>query len=970
MPRILTALVLLLPLAAGCDNVGRAFNPGFDPNNTPTTGNGPSPIQVVPTGGDTKDGRPKVRATFPSGSGWPTTVPIVVEFTESINEESILPTATAGNDAKVILRVKGTTQALPCQYDFLGEGRLLVLRPVTALSNQGTPFYEIVLLPDGRDTDGVRFQVPTGGTVLAEFQVNQDESMHDGRVLMTFPRDNATDVAREATYYVVFDRPANAATITESSFKVQPRGGSPLPGTYEYPLSVVGIDDPRLVRFRPMDLLAGTVDHELVVDSTITFGADGQLDFRGRTPFAVFRTVGPAPPTGVTLGNPAPGFDDKINRSNAANPVLHVTTPLDTLPGDRVRARIYGGDAKTAATNDLAFVERFADATMAGAQTVVVDFSGVLGTLNSPKFDDGAIHYAVQMRRGSQSSGFVINDASQNPIFDITPPTLMHAGPPVAADGTTLLVDQEAVAFYGTASERIGAATLTAGSGTVELFASSADGQFLMGRLPLGRLSAPLPYMLVLTDRAGNVAAGQALGNIVQRGYCTGLVTMGQQLTVEAYDRTTLLPVAGATVLVDPGAPALPASGQQVGTTDANGRVTFASLTGSDYTVTIVRMGFDLVTLYRTRSAFVSLPLRPVTGSTATLQGTVSFLQTAGTTALVSSSAVADHSVLGVRTANASPMMIPDTLVAPNRPQVLTAFAGTFEPTDLPAFTFQGFQMLGRTGLAPAPPPAPAAPGQASSVTIEMAPAVGSTPLLGALTEDFALAVGLDLGNLVGGKPRVRVVMGLDGFENQVLAGVGVASAQMAGAFSLTATFHPAAFVGLAAFFPRAWTLAEAEDTAGRVSRSRALLDPTTSGVVPGTRPGPLPIPTIMAPAGPATGSPAVTFQDGLDPLLLPGLLVGSFDLTAEAAGGRRWLVLGADRDGAGGTDTVQFPDLATANVAGLPPGTWTLKVEARIAFAVQSDGSSDSADDFVWAERFHNEASYSRSAPVQFTVQ
>ncbi|MBL8750685.1 MAG: hypothetical protein JNK78_16115, partial [Planctomycetes bacterium] len=107
MLRLRTALSLLVLLGSvACDNVGRAFDRdvnGSDPTPTP----GESTIQVVPADGDTRDGRPKVRATFPSGGGWPAGVPIVVEFSESINEATIVPSTPTGTDGRVVLRVSG-----------------------------------------------------------------------------------------------------------------------------------------------------------------------------------------------------------------------------------------------------------------------------------------------------------------------------------------------------------------------------------------------------------------------------------------------------------------------------------------------------------------------------------------------------------------------------------------------------------------------------------------------------------------------------------------------------------------------------------------------------------------------------------------------------------------------------------------------------------------------------------------------
>ncbi|MEC7726198.1 MAG: hypothetical protein VYD05_11825, partial [Planctomycetota bacterium] len=89
-------LLSTLSLAGvACDNVGLAFDPSIDPN-APINEAGESAVQVVPVGGDARDGRPLVREVYPQGSGWPTSVPVVVEFSESINQVSIFPTSQNG----------------------------------------------------------------------------------------------------------------------------------------------------------------------------------------------------------------------------------------------------------------------------------------------------------------------------------------------------------------------------------------------------------------------------------------------------------------------------------------------------------------------------------------------------------------------------------------------------------------------------------------------------------------------------------------------------------------------------------------------------------------------------------------------------------------------------------------------------------------------------------------------------------
>lgn len=963
MLRFQPAWLLLLCLCAfGCDNVGRAWDPTLDPG-TPEPGETFSPIQVVPTGGDARDGRPRVRATFPSDGGWPLTVPIVVEFSESVNEASVLPTTPTGTDARVIVRVRGTTQPIPCQYDLRAGGRLLIMRPIANLSNAANQIYEVLLLPDARDVDGVRFQVETGGKLLSEFQVNQDEEFTDGRILTTFPRDNGSQVPRETNYIVVFDRPANPTSIQDNNLFLRPAGGSAIPGDHEIPLLILNLPDPRYVEFDPDDTLEPATGYELVVDDTITFPEDGELDFRGRTPFARFDTTAPAQPTAVVLGNALPNFPNKINQSNLANATLRVTTPAGSQVGDRVRGRVYGLDADTSAVGDLTFVEAFADLTQAGTQDVDLDLSGALGSLEHPKFEDGAIRFAAQMQRGSGSSGFVLNAPGAQPRFDITAPTLTRAGPPSGSNPTDIVADTEYVAFYGKASEDVAEAELVAGTNpAATLFASDASGNFLMRPVVVGRLPAPVAYSLTLRDRAGNFSAPASIsGNIVQRGFFTGLVA--GTLTVEAYDQTTLLPIAGATVLVDPGAPTRPATGQLVDTTDTAGRVAFP-VTGTDHTITIVRAGYDLVTLYRTGSAFVSLPLRPTAVATATLKGTVAFESTPSTQVVVGSSAFDSRNPIGVTTTNTAPNTIPDTPIVPNRPQVMTAFGGVIEPTgSSPAFSLQGCQMLGATLQVPAPPTVPAVAGAESQQAVVLAPTAGFFTAAAPYQKDFALAANLDTANLAGGKPVVRVTMSLLGFEGQVLAGLGSATAPVGASFTLNADLGQPAALGLAPFAPVGWVVAEARDTGARVSRHRALLDLPTGTVQAVLDPPSIPV--VTAPTGPITGSPAVSFDDVLFGAAFTGGQ-GMVDLTAKDGAGRRWVILFVDRDAAGGEDTLQFPDLATQSVVGLQTGTWTLEAEARLLISL----TLSSSDDLMLTERVRQEILYSRSAPQSFTIQ
>lgn len=951
-PRCLSVALGFSLLAVACDNVGRAFDPNVDPGGS-TGETGISNVQVVAAGGSVRDGRPQVRAAYPEGAGWPRTVPIVVEFSESVNEATLEPTSPAGFDGRIGVRVQGSTELLPATYDWLVGGRLLVLRPVGGLQPDPALFYEVVLFPDARDVDGVRFQVTGDEQVLSEFQVNQDETIQDGRILAIYPRDNFDALERESPFVVVFDRPANAASLQPSELLLAPDGGAAIDLTVLPALPVsaaTGGPDLRAVQLVPQVALTASTSYRFTVTENITFGASGNLDFNGRTPFSVFDTIAPSRPLRVELGNPSAGYDNKINLANFAAVQLQVEVGADALVGDVVDVRIYGGDAATEASFDLTYVERSVTLTAAGAQSFAVDFTGDLGTIGDTTFDDGAVTFAAQLRRSGEASGFVHHPAGASPVVDLSPPTLLQAGPP--GNGTDVYTDHEQLLIYGQASEELAAAdyaaTLT--TPTAGMFGASGDGTFLTEPLLLGRQTAPVPYNTVLTDTAGNASAS-ITGNIVQRGLLTG--ALAGTLTVEAYDEVSLAPIEGATVVVEGLTPAL---------TGADGRVAFA-VAGSSHTVTIVRAGYDLITVAGTQAAFVSLPLRPIGGGTATLRVAVGFDAAAGQTALVGSTALAAGDVLAVATPSTAPTVAPSTTVLANRPQVVTAFAGTFEPTAAPTFAFQGCTLLGPTLSGTTAPIAPVADGGEVDVLLPLivapAPTVGG--LIGVNSEDFSAATGLDLAGLVAGGPRCRVTTSLAGFRGQLLMGVGFATATGGGAYDVDVNYSLQALAGLAPLSPSSWLVTEAEDGAGRISRVRAFLNAAAGSVLASV--GAPAIPSIATP-GAAAASPTVVFDDVLDASLVAGGAgVAISDVTAIDGSGRRWTVLVPDRDVAGGTESLTFPDLGA--IVGLASGTWNVVVESRLFLTL----GLATVDDFVLLERFRQEVNYSRSTAVVFDV-
>ena len=951
-------------LFASCDSVVLAFNP--NPSGPPTV-DGLAIIQVPPAGGDIRGTAPQVRATYPKATGWPLTVPVVIEFSQSMNEASIFPTSATVNDAKVIVRVKGTTQALPAQYNFIGGGRLLVIRPA-GLSAQNSQSYETVILPGVRDVDGVRYNVTTE-SILAEFTPDAVSTDVDGQILAVYPRDRQTEIPRETESIVIFTRAATASTLTASNLRLTDTAGAAVTTNITLPLTTLGQSDSRIVQLQPPTPLSGNTEYRLVVTAAITFGQTGHLQFNNRTPFAFFRTCAVPAATGVSVANPTTGFPDKINLNNFNILRVNVVVPADALVGDRAVARIYGGDRATAATNDIIFVERSANLTVAGVSTVSVDFSAALGTSDRPKFDDGSVILLVQMQRGSaQRAGVFLGGT--NARFDLTPPTMVRFGPPSSvgpsgtANGANIVTDLVHLSLYGTASEPLSLAQLSvpAASGVpAQLFASSNDGSFIMNPLTLGMLAVPVPFAFEMTDLAGNPSAVSIAGLITQRGLYQG--AFSGQITVVAYDEVTLLPIANATVIVDPAVPVIPADPNRVQSiTDANGIAIINGPSSPTHSVTVVANGYGLVTLYDTAANYASLPLRPL-AATASLRGNLTVQLAPNNTVIIGSNVFDDAGVLTVTTASVSPTAIPATQIAANRPQIVTAVGGSFEPSAVPAFSSVGCNMLGSNLISLAPPGAPVAVGAQASRNITLLPASG--PLIGSLAqlpqEDFANATGLDTANLIGGRPTVRLTMSLRGFTSQTMFGVGFSVAGAGAIFTLNGSWSTALSAQLAPFLQIPWIVAEARDTGGRMSRFRALLNLATGSFVDATQP--MAIPVITVP-GTVSGPPDLAIADVTATAAFPGLLA-MLEVQAKDAAQREWLVLKEDGDVVGGTDEVQFPAMPVG-VIGLANGAWSIRATAR---TLLPDGTQFFGN-LVLTESRRMEVGYAHSAVVTVTVQ
>ena len=953
MTRCTLTLLALLALSSCADNVGALWDPdrgGSDDG---------SGISVVPSRGRLVDGRPRVVSADPRGSGWPTTVPIVLVFNESIARDSVEGQSAGGGGglpglptaSRVSVRSTETQQTVPTTLSWLVGDRVLVLTPTAGLVADQE--YEVLVDPEIRDVDAVR----KGGTtpeVVATFRTDRAQGVDEGQIVTTVPSANERDVEREADVFVFFDRPCDPATVDENSFRVE-EAGSLLAGARSFPVSLGDVEDTRVLRFRAVDGLPSASELELRFTDAISFVQAGQLDFSNRTPFATFETVRGRAPERVAVGNVVPGFPDQINASNFSNVVVDVDVDASVTAGSEVLVRIYGLDADTEAADDLAFVEQVASVPIDGPTTVSVVFGAALGEALRPRFDEGSLSLRASVEVDGRRSGFSATAAGNQPRFDITPPEVSGLSPAIA--GTLDLVsDQEALTVLGVASEELGSIELAAGSNTVAEFGADASGAFMLAPLLLTRSVEPVPFSMSFRDRAGNVGVQAIQGSITQRGFVTG--TVGGDLTVEVYDDATLAPVVGAEVLVEPGMPQSPPVGRIVGTTDARGRVEFTGLTATRHTITVVAVGYDLTSVLDIPSSFASLPIRPIddAASEALLDATLGFLPTGAQTGLLGCNAYADDLALSRGTTGTPPVSVTGVQVQANRPLVLSGLTGTFPATQTPTIQGYSLQICGPDGLTPSPAFAPLSSGATGEANLFILPAAAGVSSLAAPYElDFGAVAGL---GTLSAAPSVEVHATLNGFGRSALIGAGFSSEVAGERYSIQASLASALAPTLAPLAPVYWVTVDAQDDVGGFTRHRALLSDPRTGSVFSTG-APLGIPTVR---GVDVGGPTsfvVRYDDGLVATSLPGG-VAFHTVEMVVAGGRRWSLVRFDADGAG-LDEFQLPVVPGGAVQA---GTWTVAVDAELMFSgTNRDGN------FVLGERRRQQVKFARSPVFEFVV-
>src|SRR5262249_42248162 len=158
----------------------------------------------------------------------------------------------------------------------------------------------------------------------------------------------------------------------------------------------------------------------------------------------------------------------------------------------------------------------------------------------------------------------------------------------------------------------------------------------------------------------------------------------------------------------------------------------------------LIATGYHLKSLLATPAGFVSLPLRPLAGPTATLSGTAAFVTTPGASVLVGSNLFDSPLTQAAHTSTTAPTTIPATPITPGRIAALFAFAGTFEPTSVATYNYYGSELLGSDGATLTAPPEPASGGGTVATQLTLVNSGGSTKNLASLYGiDFSGTPGL-----------------------------------------------------------------------------------------------------------------------------------------------------------------------------------------------------------------------------------
>ncbi len=642
--------------STGClDNPACIF--GGDCSTTATVGVGANSATFPVSGQWIQSAAPSVDRVFPSGNMAQPNTPIVLVFSESMNEESMIGAFTL-MDMNSGIPVPTPTFAL------VGDGRVLVLfpgaggfsgmEPPTPL--QAGSSYELRLTDEAEVFDLTGQSFTDGDGLLGSFTVASTPSEIPA-VLTTWPLAGVPDASSVTEFVVIFDQAVDPTTVTANSMSIRVDGIPPqLPPVAFDQLMISGgfgpsTPEPRVWTHRVQDANGDPIP--LLTHADVMGGALGEVEIRispASDPIASLNMMQEVAPTPVmfTLSQLfAPVMASLMSTPIDAIGIRNLVDPMggdgdlaldvileEGLLNDVLEVWLFGvvRDADDLPQN-VAFVREIQlDADMNTVTLTELELD--LATTTDPLatiVDDGDLGMAFRIRRGLESTPVFVMDVDsvaagvQDIILDITPPELVGYGP--LADSTVeFRSDQRHMTLFGTASEElrecdvaltIGASVFDNGTDTPVL-SSDANGVFLAAPVTLpgtgvvDPLAATPTFTATLRDRAFNTTAVPLVGNFVQVGSVAPgvLVAPSGTIQVEVIDARTLAPLENAFVSThqeDMGV----ITTVSTAVTTADGLALVGAAATGDTILTIDAVDHDLFTFHGVTTNRISIPLEP-----------------------------------------------------------------------------------------------------------------------------------------------------------------------------------------------------------------------------------------------------------------------------------------------------------------------------------------------------------------------
>jgi hypothetical protein len=1023
-PRLLRAgAALLIGLLAGCDDPTCIFSPGgcFDHGNTPSLG---AFASLPPEGAVLRSGRPEILAVAPGGANVAPTTPLVIYFSESMSGATLA-------DAFELTRISAFG-ALPVPFSAvqLGEGRLWALLPVQPLT-AGDQVELVYVGGDepARDLTGEALDALSESAVLS-FTVAATAPVIP-ELIATWPLDASDGQSQTGEILAIFDRPMDAATFLPTSFVVQVDGVPPPVVATPSPVTVgaggFSVPDRRLWRWLATDTNGDPVPFgaEALVSVSLS-PAGAKLESEAGEELAAetfdFTTGALLAPSGAqVLSSPADAIG-LANLESGGDQELRLNVEFPAaLAGDRLVLHLFG----TELGEEPDFVALRREVTLSGTGTLTsteLDLAAI-GLLTDagrpePVLADDDLYFVFSLERGNQASPARLidldssTDGVQTVVLDTEVPTLLELGPTALADletgeGLVFRSDARRIALWGRASETLRALEIdsaefnTADQAPVQ--GSDAQGRFLSAGLDIGRLlpeqqGTELTFRLY--DRAFNpspevyTAALRQLGGMGPDLLAPGGTS--QEIEVEVYDRSTLLPIQGALVISHAEESDLSTYtllGSEA--TGAEGRAQVPSHinTQAGTLITVVAAGYDIFTLHGTAVARLSIPLNRILPQTSVLLGSVGAESDFAKLSLpLSDLAVHDARIPalekrldGADACSSLPSIGPacpfgPIAIASARPGAASVFAGAFDlpfSSFSPALFLTGYDTaIGTGSLAPAG-------AQTLSLSIEKLLSEPGLPVeelpVSATNAGLSggLTTGLDFGNLVddaliAGAPDVVLDVELAGISGPFVVGLGAAFSVASTDWLLRGVYPGGLTDLILAQGPLEDALhygVELRDQSGALSGTRltlAQLGDLSNTVFAAN------VPSVVAPQAAATVGGdgfSVLCENSLVDLAFalsdPGTVLGSglYRARLTDSAGRSWEVYRSDLD----EDLIPqvpltAPTLPAGAGTGLAAGAGVLRVESSAWQAYRPT-------EFLWSEFTGRRQYYGRTAPTAVVI-